>query len=43
MDDKYRTLMLEFKSNYDKVRGKEIYANEIHEYLEDFKKYSEEE
>ena len=43
MDYKYKTLMLEFKNNYDKVRGKEIYANEIHEYLEDFKKYSEEE
>lgn len=43
MDDGYRTLMLEFKNNYNKDRGKEIYANEIGKYLEEFKEYIEEE
>lgn len=43
MDENYRALMLEFKNNYGKSRGKEIYANEISNYLEDFRKYVEEE
>ena len=43
MDDIYRNLMMEFKNNYDKESGKEIYANEIPAYLEKFRKYIEEE
>lgn len=43
ISDKYKKLMLEFKNNFSSDRGKEIYANEIQEYLEDFRKFIEEE